>query len=211
MIAIESYRQAIRNNRLLSKLLIAMLIVVIALVSAIVIILPLKTTEYLFYEFSDSGKTFYRIGSADKLVDRKNALIRFAARRYIYKRETIDRLTEQDRFIEVQQMSNNQVFEDFKTSYNLVSGGIGDGGKRVITIELDNAFNNDFASNVHIVEFETEDRSATGEVVKKYWKAVIGYQFNEQKLRLDDLVQNPLGFEVTSYTINKRNPLNKVK
>jgi hypothetical protein len=39
---------------------------------------------------------------------------------------------------------------------------------RKITIELDNAFNNDWDKNIHIVEFSTEDTSETGQVVTNY-------------------------------------------
>jgi hypothetical protein len=53
-------------------------------------------------------------------------------------------------------------------------------------------FNNDWDKNIHIVEFSTEDTSETGQVVTNYWKAVIGYKFNRQKIRVDDIIQNPL-------------------
>jgi type IV secretory pathway component VirB8 len=36
----------------------------------------------------------------------------------------------------------------------------------------------------------------TGQVVTNYWKAVIGYKFNRQKIRVDDIIQNPLGIEI---------------
>jgi hypothetical protein len=38
-----------------------------------------------------------------------------------------------------------------------------------------NAFNNDWDKNIHIVEFSTEDTSETGQVVTNYWKAVIDF------------------------------------
>jgi type IV secretory pathway component VirB8 len=47
--------------------------------------------------------------------------------------------------------------------------------------------------------------SETGQVVTNYWKAVIGYKFNRQKIRVDDIIQNPLGIEIIDYEIIKRN------
>jgi hypothetical protein len=39
----------------------------------------------------------------------------------------------------------------------------------------------------------------SGQVVTNYWKAVIGYKFNRQKIRVDDIIQNPLGIEIIDY------------
>jgi hypothetical protein len=43
--------------------------------------------------------------------------------------------------------------------YKKIDKELGDTGTRKITIELDNAFNNDWDKNIHIVEFSTEDTS----------------------------------------------------
>jgi type IV secretory pathway component VirB8 len=67
-----------------------------------------------------------------------------------------------------------------------------------------------FLGKTHIDELKilsicTEDTSETGQVVTNYWKAVIGYKFNRQKIRVDDIIQNPLGIEIIDYEIIKRN------
>jgi type IV secretory pathway component VirB8 len=100
---------------------------------------------------------------------------------------------------------HSNFFEKFKQHYKKIDKELGDTGTRKITIELDNAFNNDWDKNIHIVEFSTEDTSETGQVVTNYWKAVIGYKFNRQKIRVDDIIQNPLGIEIIDYEIIKRN------
>lgn len=58
MIAIESYRQAVENNRLLQKIVVVLVALCIALSLAIATLFPLKQTEYKLYEFSSSGQTF---------------------------------------------------------------------------------------------------------------------------------------------------------
>lgn len=210
MIAVESYRQAIRNNKLLKTIVIALSIVIITLVVAIILMFPLKKTEYVLYEFSSSGQTFYRIEDASKVTNRSLKLLRMIARNYINKRETIDRLTELERFKTIKELSSAKVFDDFELSYTKVNKAIGDKGKRRIVIELDNPFNNNWNSRVHIVDFATIDE-IDNKKIKQYWKAVISYRFNEQKIRVDDLVQNPLGVEVIDYSITKRNSFNKLE
>ncbi|CAC9471867.1 hypothetical protein BSPLISOX_2849 [uncultured Gammaproteobacteria bacterium] len=205
MIALESYRQAVENNRLLQKVVIALIVLCVALSLAIATLFPLKETKYKLYEFSSSGQTFRLIDDASTLVKRTPILIKFLARQYVSYRETIDRKTEYDRFRIVQTESLNTVYEKFKQHYKKIDKELGDTGTRKITIELDNAFNNDWDKNIHIVEFSTEDTSETGQVVTNYWKAVIGYKFNRQKIRVDDIIQNPLGIEIIDYEIIKRN------
>jgi type IV secretory pathway component VirB8 len=210
-IPIESYRQALRNNKLITwYILPSMVVVIIALIIALISLFPLKTVKYKLYEFSSSGQTFHRIDSAQDLVSRQYLLMRMFARNYVSKREAIDRLTEKDRFYTISEVSSQDVFEDFKKSYKQVSKALSENGKRKITIELDNPFNNNWNSKVHIVEFTTEDLIGTNKTVR-HWKAVIGYQLNQQKIRLDDEVQNPLGIQVTNYAITERHPLNKLE
>ena len=203
-IAVESYRQAIRNNRLLVKVVMALAVLSLLLGLSIAVLLPLKSTEYQLYEFSASGQTFYRIGSADDLAVRRPALIRMAARQYVSYRERIDRLTEESRFASVLAMSSDEVAAEAQASYTAVNEALA-GGTRQIVIELDYFLNNNPAYQIHHVEFKTIDRDQSGESTSHYWQAVLGYRFNEQQVRLDDLVQNPLGFEVVSYAITKRN------
>jgi type IV secretory pathway component VirB8 len=48
MIALESYRQAVENNRLLQKVVIALIVLCVALSLAIATLFPLKETKYKF-------------------------------------------------------------------------------------------------------------------------------------------------------------------
>jgi type IV secretory pathway component VirB8 len=66
MIALESYRQAVENNRLLQKVVIALIVLCVALSLAIATLFPLKETKYKLYEFSSSGQTFRLIDDASR-------------------------------------------------------------------------------------------------------------------------------------------------
>lgn len=209
MISIESYRQAIRNNALLVRVVIALSLLATALSVSLVLLFPLKTIEYVMYEFSSSGQTFYRIDSAQKLINRKTALIRHAMREYVTDKESVNHLTEAHRFVRVANMSTIQVFETFKRRYQSSAKSFED-KKRKITIELDTPFANDWAQQVHIVDFSAVDSDQHGNTIKSYWQTTISYTFNKQKVRLEDLIHNPLGLEVISYSINKRNSINEL-
>ena len=204
MIAVESYRQAIRNNRLLAKVLVVLTLIILIEAGVIVSLFPLKTTEHILYEFSSSGQTFYRISSAEDLLSREKALVKMFMRRYIFDRETIDNLTEKVRFNRVGLQSLDSIFIAFEDLYIKIKQNIGDTGTRKIIIETDHAFNNNFNSFVYVVNFQAISANDKKQINNKYFKAVIGYQVVAQKIRLDDLVQNPLGIEVVSYAIYAR-------
>jgi type IV secretory pathway component VirB8 len=205
----ESFEQAIKNNVILARIIYALVFVIIGLVIAIIIMMPLKEIKTELYEFSSSGQTFYRIASSEDLVNRKVALVRFGLRRYIMDKEGIDNITETDRFTRVENMSSDEVHKQFKNRYYATRDKY-KGVKRKITIELDTPFANDFSKKVHIVDFAVTD-SKLNEKTTTYWQATIAYDFAEQKVRLDDLIQNPLGIEVESYSITKRNSINDLK
>lgn len=209
MIAVESYRQAIRNNAILSKVVVALSVVVVVLAIAFTFLFPLKTVEYVMYEFRSSGQTFYRIDNAQKLISRKSALIRYALREYVVNKEAINHKTETDRFVRTSNMSTIQVFNQFKQRYQESQIFFKD-KKRSITIELDTPFANSWEQQVHIIDFSTVDEDNKGNKVRKYWQVTMSYIFNQQKVRLDDLVHNPLGLEVVSYSINKRKSINEL-
>ncbi|MBW5290472.1 MAG: Inner membrane protein forms channel for type IV secretion of T-DNA complex, VirB8 [Candidatus Ruthia sp. Asou_11_S2] len=199
LIPLASYRQAITINELLKKVVIGLMILSTVLAIVIGSLFPLKQVKYKLYEFSSSGQSFKRIDDANGLVKRSPALIQFLMRQYVSNRETIDRKTQMERTRLVHQESNVATYNKFKERYKKVDQQLGDTGTRLITIELDNPFNNDWDKQIHEVEFSTKDTSEQGQVIVRKWKAVIGYRFNKQKLRIDDLIQNPLGVEITDY------------
>jgi type IV secretory pathway component VirB8 len=199
LIPLASYRQAITVNELLKKVVVGLMILSTVLAVVIGSLFPLKEVKYKLYEFSSSGQSFKHIDDANGLVKRTPALIQFLMRQYVSSRETIDRKTQMQRTRLVHQESSVSAYNKFKQRYKKVDQQLGDTGTRLITIELDNPFNNDWDKQIHEVEFSTKDTSEKGQVIVRKWKAVIGYRFNKQKLRIDDLIQNPLGVEITDY------------
>jgi type IV secretory pathway component VirB8 len=199
LIPLASYRQAITVNELLKKVVVGLMILSTVLAIVIGSLFPLKEVKYKLYEFSSSGQSFKQIDDANGLVKRTPALIQFLMRQYVSSRETIDRKTQMQRTRLVHQESSVSAYNKFKQRYKKVDQQLGDTGTRIITIELDNPFNNDWDKQIHEVEFSTKDTSEKGQVIVRQWKAVIGYRFNKQKLRIDHLIQNPLGVEITDY------------
>jgi type IV secretory pathway component VirB8 len=199
LIPLASYRQAITVNELLKKVVVGLMILSTVLAIVIGSLFPLKEVKYKLYEFSSSGQSFKQIEDANGLVKRTPALIQFLMRQYVSSRETIDRKTQMQRTRLVHQESSVSAYNKFKQRYKKVDQQLGDTGTRIITIELDNPFNNDWDKQIHEVEFSTKDTSEKGQVIVRQWKAVIGYRFNKQKLRIDNLIQNPLGVEITDY------------
>ncbi len=202
MIAIESYRQAIRNNRILVKIIAILAILILVLTIALALLFPLKKTEYVLYEFSPYGISYKKIASSEDVIERSEILVGAFMRNYVFNREVIDNLTEADRFLKIAEQSSTEVFEQFKELYNKIKLNLGEKGTRKIEIKIDYPFNNDYNAFVYVVEFMVINIKNNKEV-KQHYKAIIGYELNEQKIRLDNFTQNPLGVDVVSYSIYK--------
>ena len=202
MIAIESYRQAIRNNRILVKVIAILAILILMLTVAIALLFPLKKTKYVLYEFSPYGIAYKKIASSEDVVGRSEVLVGAFMRQYVFNREVIDNLTEADRFAKVAEQSSIEVFNQFKELYNKIKKNLGAKGTRKIEIKIDYPFNNDYNTSVYVVEFVVINIKNKKDV-KQHYKAIIGYELNEQKIRLDNFTQNPLGVDVVSYSIYK--------
>lgn len=194
---------AVRQSRILSKLLLASFLLNVALVGLIAYMLPLKTVEPIYVEFRSGTNNFVKIAKAGDELTANEALISSVIRSYVVARERVDKTTESERYGRVMAMSATDIAEQFKELYGDKKKGLffKEGFRRTIEITRDTAL----AKGVHQVEFIAVDTidGRPGET-RREMIATVGYSFKAQKASYDQRVLNPLGLFVEQYTLDKR-------
>jgi type IV secretory pathway component VirB8 len=199
----SGYRQATRNNVLLSRVIVALTALLIILVIAIASLFPLKETEWLVYEFSTSDNTFMRVAKAGDTITANDALTQMQLREYVMKRETINRVDEADRYASVMAKSGSQVANEFRTLYSGDNSPLNISGlKRAVVINRDNKIGT--GSGLHQVEFTTTTTINGERPEVKEWVVSIAYEWRTQEVRMDAMKFNPTGLVITKYTIAPR-------
>lgn len=197
-----SYQQALKNNRLLTHLLLGLLGVVIVLVIGIVSLFPLKSKEFHLYEFSNAGNNFIRITKVGEEIKNRPLLIAYFLRAYVQAREPLNKVDETERYAVVRAMSSDKVFAAFRATYGNKSSPLyKEGFKRGIEITRDGAVD----VGIHQIEFKTKDSTdgIKGENTQE-WFANIAYTFDAQAVSFDQQFFNPIGMVITEYTLSSR-------
>ena len=202
-----AYDRAFKQARLFLILLLISTAINIALISAIVIMMPLKEIKPYFMPIGTAGDHYYRIIPADKLKRSQiMELTRDYIKRYVIDRHTVDYVTETIRFGRIKAQSNAKVFEQVKNEYRRFQERLPD-VKREIEIISDIQLEPYY----HQIEFKTIDRTNDDRQFEKYWVVNIRYElagFNSAPIEMNaDEVENnpnPLGMVITGYSWTER-------
>ena len=201
-------------------------LVIIFLVGLFAVLLPLKEIVPIYVEFSSSGNNFVTIKTAKSSTEERALLRDISLRAYIVQRESVDQISEFERYDCVLSMSSSRVGEVFKKRYVLAPTKSDkkspdyklplakeDGFKRQIHVESDIPINQRGKSLKHQIDFYTIDTVDDDEPISKHWVALIEYRFTHRKISLEKLkkssgvdgaVCNPLGIQVVDYTLAKK-------
>ena len=197
----SGYRQATRNNVLLSRVIIGLAAAIILLSGGYIVLLPLKTTEWVIYEFSSTNNTFVRIAKAGDDLTANEALISMMMRKYVMDRETINHVDEQDRYASVMAQSADQVATYFRSVYGGDHSPLNISGfTRAVLITRDSRL----GEGMHQVEFQTTDAVDDKRPDVRYWVASMVYTWKAQKARVDALSMNPAGLVISQYSLAQR-------
>lgn len=205
IISPAAYRTAIRNNQLLVIALIA--VGVVAIVEAVVIVslFPLKTIETKYVEFVDGTSNFVRVTQPHQTIQGDAVLTDYFVKKYIVDRETVDKVTEEDRYAYVMAVSSQQVWSDMKAIFSHPkSPHRRSDFKRAVKIgPVSN-----LGKTVRQVEFMTTDSYGAGtgtySEIKRYWVASLRLDFGEHTAPYVEADLNPLGLRVMEYSIAER-------
>ncbi|MDH5327708.1 MAG: VirB8/TrbF family protein [Gammaproteobacteria bacterium] len=178
-------------------------LIALASVLAVAALLPLKEKEPYLLERDSSGMV-REVRPLDMTQYTPNeAMIEYFVSRYILARERVDARDLESRHKEVQALSDVEASNEYvhwiKKSPRSPLRTYKQGETRTVYITALNHLNK---KAVH-VEFETTD-NLHKTTKKRYWAAVLDFEFvnlpDDSEFRFD----NPLGFQVTKYRKNQK-------
>lgn len=192
----------------LNRLLAVMAIFELGLIGFLVVwhqLRPVTIKEPVYIEFQTGANNFVVVARAGGDLASKAALVAREARRYVAMREPITRTDESERYPAVMALSSDKERARFKAKYGSKDGlYMRENFKREIRIQRDARL----ADGVHQVEFQTRDWiegiNQQDKAPWVSWVATMAYDFDAQKVRHDDIVINPMGWQTLEYTVTKR-------
>lgn len=198
-----AYAQAIKNNNTL-KLVVLVLGVLLAIAMfAIVRMLPLKTTELQVIEYQRDTDVFVKVYKPDRSFKDREVVQALYLRQYVKARETVDKITELERYQMVYRSSSNDIWKNFEETHGAKDALYYQKNmKRRIEIIRDAAL----SPTVHQVEYKTIDTKDDEPNFKreKVWVVTMRYENHTQFVKYADRYSNPLGTVVTEYSYSSR-------
>lgn len=172
------------------------------------LMLPLKeVTPYVIRVDNSTGIPDIITGIDETTLVADEALDRYFLNQYLQLREGYTYQTIQKTYELTQLLSTAPVAEEFRTEYNSPDSldnilGSGTAVVKVVAIALEKIHDNNLAN----VRFKVDYTNSKGVKSTKNYVARIAYQYNpKQKLKLAYRIENPIGFQVTSYQKNEEN------
>lgn len=184
------------------KTLICSVILNIALVCAIIFMLPLKEKKPYLMFFSNAEQNFVRVLPVGANIRGEEALLKTLIASYVSKRETINRIDDSSRFSDIREQSNAKVWDSF-LSLVKAEDSIFQEERYTRKVIVKNV--STIAEGIAQVDFVTEKYKETKLEEVKAYRATLQYVFDTQIMKASDLKRNPLGFIVTKYAISEIN------
>lgn len=204
---LAAYERSIFLIKVMLGIIATLAGIVVMLAIAIASILPLKSTELVVYEFRDSTKNFVKVQAAGQNMRANDALLDLFMREYVANRETVDRLTETQRYTRVIAMNSKEETQRFKSAY---SGPQAPMNQKGLNRRVEITRTTRLANSFYQLEFKTVDswdsedgRSPPPETVSE-WVATLAFTFSDQVVTTEEARFNPLGLFVTRYALSGR-------
>lgn len=191
-----------RSNRRAWTVAIIASAIALLLAIALVILLPLKTTEpYTLLVDRQTGSVEALAPLDEKLVAPDSALTRSMLVQYVTARESFFQDILQDDYRKVTLWSDSTISRDYARAMDASNpqSPLAYLPRRA-TIQTDVKSVSPLANDRAMVRFTTT-RSDPGMAPQpvQHWVAIIGYRFSAVEMSEADRYLNPLGFQVTSY------------
>lgn len=168
---------------------------IVLLVFGYTLLLPLKTTQIRYVEFSESGKNTFRVVPSPLTKKQKILLIRQILRDYLIKRISYSGSINVDtpNVKQVAAMSTKNVIEQFREVYNKI-----DKESTIEKREVKIISDIPIGKNAHQVQYRTIDHYK-GKTFENDWVATIEYEFTKHITNEENELLNPLGILVTQF------------
>lgn len=207
------FRVERRNSALAYKLVVLLSFISLALIVALIVLLPLKKTEHHFIDFANQDKHYAIIQKADGNLASNEALVRSLVGQYVLDRESINHIDDQERYEVVRLQSNPQVWQVFES---LVASKNSIYTAQQLTRDI-------HIINISLLKQSKEQNIAQVQIVAKLFRAGspltekrynIVLSFSFKPLPAFDtamMPKNPTGFEVTRYNVTQMQDLKALK
>lgn len=202
----QSYRSMAWVARASTLGLVASLLLNISLVFLVVFLFPLKETRPYLLVLKDKGEQVVQIEPIGLNIKGLDLLIEGLCRRYVSLRESIDGITEEERWKQVAFLSSEEIWHDFDGKMNLQNNTSPlkkhreDKVTRAVTIKVSSHVSHD----VWQVEWESISSHHGQEIERHRWVSTLQVELRPNVYQLEDQFINPIGFTVINYTVSKR-------
>ena len=203
----QSYRAMAFVARVSTLGMIVLGMLCIALVCLVIQLFPLKENRPYLLVLKDKGEQVAQIEPIAQDTKGLNLLIEGLCRRYVSLRESIDGLSEEERWKEISFLSSEDVWQDFDNTMNIKKNQNSplkkhreDKVTRGISIKVSSKI----AEGVWQVEWESFSSRKQEELERHSWVSTLQVELRPGTVTIEDQFINPIGFTVVGYTVSKR-------
>jgi type IV secretion system protein VirB8 len=189
-----------------NRIIIFQFIVILALVGAVVSMLPLKENVPYFVQFSNNENNFVYVKKANQQIQSDVNLVNQALSTYIISRETVNQIDDDRRKDIVKAYSSNNVFTSYLNLFLANKKNYKDYifRRKVKIITISN-----IKRDVAIVTIKLTDYSSsslTDTVMHKkerLFRITLSFKFSNLKVAFKEANLNPMGLLIKNYNIEK--------
>jgi len=177
--------------------------VIVVLVVGIFSLFPLKEKVPFLVQFSNAAQNFVTVTQANKDMTNEEALRTGLVSSYVDMRETKNNIDDQRRYEAVRAQSAPTVWRDFEAIFKQKDGIYQK--KEDYTREV-RIVNVSFLprTNIAQVDFQATVKRDGRILDVSNFRAVLYFQYTDKlKIKFDELTSNPIGFQVTNYSLSK--------
>ena len=203
----QSYRAMAFVARVSTLGMIVLGMLCIAVVCLVIQLFPLKENRPYLLVLKDKGEQVAQIEPIAQDTKGLNLLIEGLCRRYVSLRESIDGLSEEERWKEISFLSSEDVWQDFDNTMNIKKNQNSplkkhreDKVTRGISIKVSSKI----AEGVWQVEWESFSSRKQEELERHSWVSTLQVELRPGTVTIEDQFINPIGFTVVGYTVSKR-------
>lgn len=205
----QPHRKEAKVINILSYAFQASLLVNFIQMGLLIIILPLKEKVPYFVHFLPKEEQIVYVEPYKKAINQQRQIKEFMARDYVKKRETLDLVSEQERWNTASFWSTETLKNKFNEQYNPEKNpnspfkiAVDNNMVRLIKIIRSSVLND----NQYQVEFEmTDTNKDTGKIISiKIAVATITFVENNDPFKGDNDLNNPFGWLIDDYSIGVR-------
>ena len=179
----------------------------ITLALCLLVLMPLKEVQPYLLALKDKGEQVIHIEPIAQNTKGLNKLIEGLCRQYVSLRETIDGVTDEDRWLKhLFFLSSEEIWQDFASLMNSDSPNtpLKKHKEAHATRSVFITVSSQVAENVYQVEWQSVTLHRGQEQERQRWVSTLEIDLQPNAVQAEHQFINPIGFTVTKYSVSKR-------